>query len=135
VFAGKPSSTLGVSEGRLAPARRSPNNVSSQTDPEDSVHYVAPLKFTGSAATAMAALRAIVAGTPRTLVVKNEANYLYAEYKSRLLGFVDDVEFLAAEHEGVIHVRSSSRLGRRDFGVNRKRIESVRALFAEAQRS
>ncbi len=135
VFAGKRPSKLGVTEGRLAPPRRSPNCVSSQADPADAVHYVAPIRFIGGPLDAMATLRKIVEGADRTLVVRHEANYLYAEYKSNLLGFVDDVEFFASEKEGVIHMRSASRLGRRDFGVNRERIESVRDRFAAAQRN
>jgi uncharacterized protein (DUF1499 family) len=134
VFAGKRPSTIGVSDGRLAPVKRSPNNVSSQADPSDGLHYVAPIRFSSSAEDAMAALRAIVENTPLAHVVKHEARYLYAEYRSRVFGFVDDVEFLVSEKEGVIHVRSGARLGRRDFGVNRKRIESIRARFTEDQR-
>jgi uncharacterized protein (DUF1499 family) len=135
VFAGKRPSNLGVTEGRLAPPKRSPNCVSSQADPLDAEHYIAPFKFTGAPVEAIAALRSIVDGGARTLVVRHEGDYLYAEYKSRLMGFVDDVEFHASAREGVIHVRSASRLGRRDFGVNRDRIESIRARFESAQRA
>ena len=60
------------------------------------------------------------------------ANYLYAEFRSRLLGFVDDVEFF---FDGVVvHVRSASRLGRRDFGVNRARVEEIRRLTGATRR-
>lgn len=135
MFAGKRPSNLGVADGRLAAPRRSPNCVSSQADPADAEHYIAPIKFGGNPVEAMAALRKVVDGAERTLVVRHEANYLYAEYKSKLFGFVDDVEFFASEKEGVIHVRSASRLGRRDFGVNRERIESIREQFAAAQRN
>ena len=134
MFAGTRPSYLGVTDGRLAKARRTPNSVSSQADPSDAEHYIAPIKFAGSAGQAMAALRKIVDASERTLVVKHDPIYLYAQYKSKLLGFVDDVEFLASESEGVIHVRSASRLGRRDFGVNRNRIDSIREQFAAAQR-
>ena len=130
MFAGRRPSNLGVTDGRLAAPKRSPNCVSSQADPADRGHYIAPIKFTGSPVEAIAALRKIVDGTEHTLVVKHDANYLYAEFKSKLLGFVNDVEFFASEKEGVIHVRSASRLGRRDFGVNRQRIESIREQFA-----
>jgi uncharacterized protein (DUF1499 family) len=134
VFAGKRPSNLGVAGGRLAAPKRSPNCVSSQADPADVEHYIAPIRFTGSPVEAMAALRKIVDGTERTFVVKHDAGYLYAEFKSRLMGYVDDVEFYASEKEGVIHVRSASRLGRRDFGVNRARVESIREKFAASQR-
>ncbi len=135
VFAGKRPSYLGVTEGKLARTKSTPNCVASQADPADAGHYIAPLKYSGSAVEAMAALRKVVDATEGTLVVRHEANYLNAEYKSKLLGFVDDVEFYASEKEGVIHVRSASRLGRRDFGVNRARIESIREQFAAAQRN
>ena len=65
-------------------------------------------------------------GMPRTTVVRDEGNYLHAEFRSRLLGFVDDVEFTYDAQAGVLHVRSASRLGRRDFGVNRARVEALR---------
>lgn len=135
MFAGKRPSTIGSTDGPLAPVKGSPNNVSSQADPVDSLHYIAPMTFRGSAAAAIDTLRRIVERNERALVVKQEANYLYAEYKSKLFGFVDDVEFLASEKERVIHVRSASRLGRRDYGVNRKRMESIGARFAAAQRN
>ena len=134
VFAGKRPTYLGVTDGRLARPKSTPNCVASQADATDTVHYIAPIKFTGSAVEAMAALRRIVDASARTLVLKHEANYLYAEYKSKLMGYVDDVEFLASEKEGVIHVRSASRLGRRDYGVNRERIEAVRERFSAAQK-
>ncbi len=105
VFAGNRPTYLGVTDGRLARPRSSPNCVSSQADPADAIHFIAPIKFTGNAVDAMAALREIIDASERTLVVKHEANYLYAEYKSQLMGYVDDVEFLASEKEGVIHVR------------------------------
>ncbi len=130
VFAGKRPTNLGVTDGRLAPPKKSPNCVSSQADPADTEHYIAPLKFSGSPEEAIAALRKVVEGAERTLVVKHEGAYLYTEYQSKLMGFVDDVEFHASAKDGVIHVRSASRLGRRDFGVNRQRIESIRARFA-----
>ena len=54
-------------------------------------------------------------------------DYLYAEYSSALFGFVDDVEFYFPPETHIIHVRSASRLGHSDLGVNRKRIEAIRA--------
>lgn len=135
VFAGKRPSYLGVTDGKLARPKSTPNCVSSQADPADAGHFVAPIRFSGTAVDAMAVLRGIVEDGGRTLVLKHEANYLYAEYRSKLMGFVDDVEFLASENEGVIHVRSASRLGRRDFGVNRARIEAIRERFEAAQRN
>ena len=128
VFAGKRPDYLGVKDGQLARCKRSPNCVSSQADPGDAGHYIAPIAFKGSALQAITEVRKAVDAMPRTLVVRHEENYLYAEFTSKLMGFVDDVEFTFDEKAGAIHVRSASRLGRRDFGVNRARIEAIRAI-------
>jgi uncharacterized protein (DUF1499 family) len=118
---------LGVTGGRLAPCKRSPNCVSSQADPSDSEHYIAPIAFKGPAAEAMAAVHRAVESMPRTRVISSGSSYVYAEFRTRLMRYVDDVEF---HFDGkVIHVRSASRLGRRDFGVNRARVEQLRALI------
>lgn len=130
VFAGRRPDYLGVKDGRLARCKRTPNCVSSQADPGDAEHYIAPIVFQGSSFEALAAVRKAVERMPRAMVVRSEASYLYAEFRSRLMGFVDDVEFLCDEGAGLVHVRSASRLGRRDFGVNRERVETLRAAIA-----
>jgi uncharacterized protein (DUF1499 family) len=132
VFSWKRPGNLGVTDGRLAPCRRTPNCVSSQADPADAVHYIAPIPFKGDAAAAIAAARNAVAGMRRATVIREAPGYLYAEFRSRLIGFVDDVEFAFDGQAGVLHVRSSSRLGRRDYGVNRARVESLRRRIAGA---
>ena len=127
VFSWKRPDNLGVKEGRLAPPKRTPNCVSSQADPSDAEHYVAPIPFKGDAPAAMAAVRKAVEGMAESTVIRHEGNYLYAEYRTRLMRFVDDVEFAFDEKAGLVHVRSASRLGRRDFGVNRARVEALRS--------
>ncbi len=126
MFSWRRPANLGVTEGRLAPCKRTPNCVSSQANPADSEHYIAPIAFRGS----MADLRRAVESMARASVLKVERDYLYAEYRTRLLRYVDDVELYYDEKQGVVHVRSASRLGRRDFGVNRKRIEALRRVIA-----
>ena len=113
---------LGVTEGRLAPCRSTPNCVSSQADPSDREHYIAPLRAS------MEEVRNAVESLPRTRIVLAHPDYLYAEFRSRLLGYVDDVEFFF--DGAVIQVRSASRLGRRDFGVNRNRVEKIRKILS-----
>jgi len=127
MFAGKRPEYLGVKDGRLARPRRTPNCVSSQADPADAEHGIAPIAFRGSAADAIAAARKAVESMRRSTVIRHEGNYLYAEFRSRLMGFVDDVEFTFDEKAGLLHLRSASRLGRRDYGVNRARVEALRA--------
>lgn len=132
VFSWKRPDDLGVKNGRLARCKRTPNCVCSQESPGDTAHYVAPIAFRGSAADALAAVRRAVESMQRARVVRSEANYLYAEFRSKLMGFVDDVEFVYDESAGAIHVRSASRLGRRDFGVNRARVEALRAAIGSS---
>jgi len=132
LFSGTRPDNLGVHDGRLAPPKPTPNNVSSQTDRNvDAGHYIEPLRYSGDARQAWAALRRVIDGMERVKVVTSEANYLYAEFSSKLMAYVDDTEFYLDEKAAVIQVRSASRLGRSDFGVNRERIESIRAKLAQ----
>jgi uncharacterized protein (DUF1499 family) len=130
VFSWKRPGNLGVKDGRLAPPKRTPNSVSSQADAADAEHYIAPVVFKGDARAAMAAVRRAVERTEGSTVIREEGNYLYAEFRTRIMRFVDDVEFTFDEKAGLIHVRSASRLGRKDFGVNRARVEKLRPLIA-----
>jgi uncharacterized protein (DUF1499 family) len=127
MFAGKRPDNLGVKEGRLASCGRRLNCVSSQADPGDAQRYVAPIPFKGSAVDALAAARRAVENMQRATVVRHEGNYLHAEFRSRLMGYVDDLEFTYDDKAAVLHLRSASRLGRRDFDVNRERVEALRA--------
>ena len=128
LFGGTRPGDLGVANGRLKPPLSSPNAVSSQT--QDAQHAIAPLTYNGSRAQAMDALVKIVEATPRTRIVSRTQDYLYAEYESALMGFIDDVEFWFEPNTKRIQVRSASRLGYSDFGVNRARIEDIRRKLA-----
>jgi uncharacterized protein (DUF1499 family) len=125
MFSGTRPDDLGVKDGRFAACKTTPNCVSSQADPADREHYITPIAFNGT----MYELRYAVESITRATVIREEGNYLYAEYKSALMGYVDDVELLLDEKARLVHVRSASRLGRSDFGVNRKRIEELRVLI------
>lgn len=130
LFAGSPPADLGARDGRLVACPAKPNCVSSQAT--DEAHRIAPLAYRGGAAEAMDHLARVVSAQAGATVVTRRDSYLYATFQTPLMGFVDDVEFVADPARGVIDVRSASRLGHSDLGVNRKRIEAVRAAFAEA---
>ena len=122
---------LGVQNGMLAPCPSTPNCVSSQSkDPE---HAVASLTYQSSSTEAMAKLKRIVLAMPRTVIVTETPAYLHAEFTSAVMRFVDDVEFSLDETAKAIQVRSASRLGRSDFGVNRKRVEEIRTKWMAGQ--
>ena len=119
--------TLGVREGKLAPCPKSPNCVSTQST--DVKHRIDPLVYMTSIEDARGRLLEIVRATPRTSLVAQEEDYLHVEYRSRLFGFTDDVEFWFDDENKVIHFRSASRKGYSDLGVNRKRMEQIREQF------
>lgn len=133
----KRPATVGVIGGRLQAcnARRA-NCVCSQQPGEIghvlSPHAVQPFSFEGDAGDAMTRVIAVLMQQPHCHIAVNRPDYIHAEFTSALLGFVDDVEFLLAPAEPLIHVRSASRLGYSDFGVNRARIETLREAFDEA---
>ena len=121
-FAGTRPSNLGVTDGKLAPCPGTPNCVSSQSD--DPQFQVEPLPTTS-----IAEIKKIVEAMERTKIIEETDNYLYAEFTSKLMGYVDDVEFYL-DSNNVMHVRSASRLGKSDLGVNRKRVEEIRSKLS-----
>jgi uncharacterized protein (DUF1499 family) len=124
-------SRLGIRDGRLAPCPRKPNCVSSQAErPEQRVE---PIALGEEPAAGWEAAREILSRWSRTRIVVEEEGYLRAECRS-LLGFVDDLELLLDREAGVLHLRSASRLGYQDFGVNRARVERLREELGAARK-
>ncbi len=113
---------------RLAPCPRTPNCVSTQA-PEGSSKRMDPIPYTGTLAQARRRMLQVLRDHPRTRIVQEDLDYLKAECRSRIFRFVDDVELLFDDGARQIHFRSASRLGRRDFGVNRERMETIRKAF------
>ena len=122
-FSGKRPDNLGVNNGKLKACPGTPNCVNSQSD--DSQSKIDPLP-----GVAISQIKEVVQGMEKTNIVEETDNYLYAEFTSKLMGYVDDVEFYLDNSANVVHVRSASRLGKSDLGVNRKRIEEIRAKLA-----
>lgn len=104
-----------------------PNCVSSLAN--DTAHYIKPLTINDSPEKEMARLKAALLEEKRITLVTNEPEVLKAEIKSSIFGFIDDVEFTLSSEKNVINVRSASRSGYYDFGVNRRRIERIRQRF------
>ncbi len=131
MFAGKRPTNIGVKSGKLAPCPNSPNCVRSQS--QDVEHKIEPLTYKSSPQQAMANLKTVIENMERTKIIAENDNYLYAEFSTKLMGYVDDVEFYLDQSANIIHVRSASRLGKSDLGVNRKRVETIRAKLNELQ--
>jgi len=118
---------LGIRDGRLTACPSSPNCVSS--DAADTAHAVAPFQLTSSPQEGWRALRIVIDGLARANIISSTEDYLHVECTSAVFGFVDDLELHLRPSENLIAVRSASRLGHSDFGVNRKRVEQLRSLL------
>lgn len=121
-------SEAGDSAIRACPS--TPNCVSSRD--VDDKHRVAPLELAVPAEAGWRAVRDAVGRIPRTRVVEASEQYIHVECRSRIFGFVDDLELALDAASGVIAVRSASRLGYSDLGVNRKRVEKLRKLLVQS---
>ncbi|MFY7972825.1 MAG: DUF1499 domain-containing protein [Rubrivivax sp.] len=133
---GTAPTNLGVREGKLKPPSKTENSVSSQARlwPDHAMQAyadIAPLALlpAGGAAT-MTRLQAVIAAMPGARIESAQADYVYARFETKVLKFVDDAEFWLDPAGNVVQVRSASRLGRKDFGVNRARIEAIRRALA-----
>ena len=118
-----------VAEKQLLSCPSSPNCVSSQAT--DTEHFIAPFKITGNTDEAWAALKKALITQSRT-VVTNETDYtLHAQATSLMFRFVDDIDAILDTDARSIHIRSASRTGYGDFGVNRKRVEMLRSQLQQ----
>lgn len=111
----------------LKPCPTCPNCVSSLADPNDREHYVQALDAQNLAS--IEPLRDLVLSLPRVKLVEQSSTWLKFTATSRVFRFTDEIEFLLDQSAGLIHVRSASRVGYSDFGVNRKRVETIRTLW------
>jgi len=121
--------TLGIKDGRLRPCPSMPNCVSS--DGADLAHAIPSFQLVAPPVEAWRALRAGLESLPRVRIVTVTDDYIHAECSSAFFGFVDDLELHLRASQNIIAVRSASRLGQSDFGVNRKRVENLRGLLTQ----
>ena len=118
------------SEKTLPLCRDSPNCVSSQA--QDAQHFIAPFKITGSTDNAWQALKEALNSQSRMVITHETIDTLHAEATSLIFRFVDDINVILDRDMNIIHIRSASRTGHGDFGVNRKRIETLRMQLQKA---
>jgi uncharacterized protein (DUF1499 family) len=134
-FSSHAPANLGVRDGRLRPPSKTPNSVSSQADlwaqhPMQDYARIAPLALRGTGPATIARIKGSVEAMPGAKVIESRDDYLYVQFSTRWMKFVDDAEFWYDPAQGVVQVRSASRVGRKDFGVNRQRIEAIRQALA-----
>jgi uncharacterized protein (DUF1499 family) len=121
---------FGIEDGQLTQCPTTPNCVNSQA--EDKKHYIEPILTTGTPLEVKNTILKILNELKRSKIIVAEDNYIRAEFTSKVIRFVDDVEFYFSDtksKEMIINVRSASRVGHSDLGVNRKRIEQIRNKF------
>lgn len=109
----------------------SPNCVSSMSKMES--HFIDPISFKGDPQKAMERLEKVILSMKRSEIDIKEQEYIKAVFTSAVFRFKDDVECLLDKDKGVINIRSASRLGYSDFGVNRARVEEIRKLFEQQE--
>jgi len=125
----------GLSDGKFLPCPSSPNCVSSMAAAPEG--FAEPIDYSGlTRETARGKLTAILDSENDCRIVEEKETgdgsiYIHAEFRSKFFRFVDDAEFLFPENTRVIHVKSASRVGYSDMGVNRKRIERLRSRFSK----
>ncbi len=129
IFAGSPPNNLGIHDGHLTNCPDSPNCVVSQGG--DETHAIAPIPYHIDLTTARETLLKVLSVVPRTTIVEQTDNYIRTESESRIMGFIDDAEFYFPPDQNVIQIRSASRLGESDLGVNRRRLEQIRLALAD----
>lgn len=127
---GEVPSDLGLTDGGLASCPDSPNCVSSQA--ESGYASMEPIPLEVSTQTAQGALIAVLNGMDGMTVITAQPGYIHAEARSRIFGYVDDVEFAIDEVEGVIDYRSASRMGYGDMNANRERMVEIWGRYEEA---
>jgi len=121
---------LGIVDGKLTPCPDSPNCVSSQS--QDPSRFIEPLSYKGSFQSSRQKLLQLLKPMGGVKIITETKNYIHVTFTSRVFRFIDDVEFYVVEDAPVIHVRSASRVGYSDLGVNRRRIEKIRKAFSSS---
>ena len=118
----------GLVGDRLTQCPDTPNCVCSEFK-QDAVHSIDPLVISaGDAAQIMVRLKTIIREMGGSIHAE-KADYLAATFTSSIFRFVDDLEIRIDSGQKMVHLRSASRVGHGDGGVNRNRVERLKNLF------
>ena len=128
---GKRPGAIGMGLSGLKGCPNSPNCVSSEA--KDQQHAVEPFRLKGDPDISWPLIRDQMAAMPGWTIVTATAAYIHVECKSRVFRFIDDLELYFNSSNGIISIRSASRLGYWDFGANRRRVELLRSKLRTKQ--
>ena len=121
---------FGIHNGALSPCNNRWNCVITQ-EVDGQKPNAQPIQYVGSRAKALALLKEVLLGFDRVQLVAETDEYIHVTFTTKWLGFVDDVECYAPKNEKIVHIRSASRVGKYDFGVNNRRIQAIKKRFAQ----
>lgn len=107
-----------------------PNCVSSSSYADDD-HHVLPFRIQVPVVASWAALKKTLLAETGVSILEDSGTTIRAEVTSKVFRFVDDLEFRLEPEKRLIQVRSASRVGYWDFGVNRRRMEALRNKLAQ----
>ncbi len=122
-----------MNDRQLKPCPSSPNCVSTQTQQKDK--KMDPIPFELDHQEVKKVIKDVVKSLPRTELRSESTHYLHYTFKSKIFGFIDDVEFLIDGAQKLIHFRSASRTGYSDLGVNKKRMTELSNAIQHAMKS
>jgi uncharacterized protein (DUF1499 family) len=122
-----PGTIPGITNGKLAACKSSPNCISSQAEATDTMHYAEPIAVPDAVTNPKQRILDILTATPGAVIIEDKGNYVRAEFTTKIMRYIDDVEFVVDTSKRIIDFRSASRVGYSDMGLNRKRIEQIRA--------
>ena len=120
-------------DGRLSECPNTPNCACTENK-DHAKHYISPINLSQSTApnfNSLLGLKEIILNMGGSIQIEKE-NYISATFTSTIFRFVDDFEVRIDKANKVIHLRSASRVGRSDFGVNKKRIELFKKRYKSA---
>jgi uncharacterized protein (DUF1499 family) len=126
---GRMPEKLGTRNGKLVPCPDALNCVSTQS--QDPSRAMTPLPFIGTKDQARNRILEMIRGMERSKIIDVTDSYVYAQYRTRFLRFVDDVEFLFDDAAQLVHFRSASRVGYYDFGLNRRRMIEIAKAYQQ----
>ncbi len=127
--ASKQGKPLGLIENKLTICPDKPNCVCSEHK-DDNKHYISPIKITQNTSSALLDIKEII-DKMGGILQSEHADYLAATFSSTIFGFIDDLEIRFDNKHNLIHIRSASRVGHSDMGVNKKRVELLKQLYQQ----